>query len=384
MVLNNGNMVTIFTMAEPTSLGCLGNFTLGTIYIMSNTEKGIKKLTLVNGYVQGFSNINIVIPSTLSTFVVERQSNSSNATIYYSDNGSIMKFDESTGIVDTLLNDSRLTFSSYLYQHNSTIFVSTQSQIYQVLPNLTLNSIIGIPPYVNNGTIGYIYGFNGNGRLANETVIYAGKGLFVTDDEIYFSDYGASSIRVMSRQDGRVRLRAGMKPYVQPGEMATKTSIAPLSLALTSKNEILFATNPVILRGRGYGKIDITGRLTFWAGMNNWVDSISHPEQRDGTFDNFVTTVSSAASIVESPNGDVIASDNNRIFRYAQNGSVSVIVGRLDDSVATQYSFLTYLPSGDLIFVERLLYRIQKMSILDGSITTIAGKFHYFFTYSLP
>ena len=390
MVFNNGSMVTIFTMVGSSSLGCLGNYTLGSIYVMSNSQKGIMKLTLVNGYVQGFANIFSNNPATLATFVVEKQSNSSNATIYYSDNGSIMKFDESTGIVSTLVSDSMLTSTSFLCKHNSTLFVSTLSQIYQVLPDLTLKPIIGIPPYVNNGTTGYIIGYNGNGHLANETVIYSGKGLIVTDDEIYFSDFSSASVRVMSRQDGRVRPYAGMKPYINPGEMATKTSVAPLYLALTSKNDILFSVYQNGQRGRGYGKIDTNGRLTFWAGFANWLNPLSHPEQRVGTIDNFVFYASTTASIVESPNGDIIASDYYRMFRYAQNGSVSVMLGALDESVPIQHSFMTYLPSGDLIYVERSFYRIQKMSNLDGSITTIAGMFHFFshihslFTHSSP
>nr|CAG4716931.1 unnamed protein product [Naegleria fowleri] len=215
-------------------------------------------------------------------------------------------------------------------------------------------------------------GFNGDGLLANETLIDTPKGITIFNGDIYFVDSNNHRVRRVDSRTNRVQTVAGngMGSYNGDGIKATLASLnTPIEIVFNSLGEMFItdALNSLIR------KVDVKGIISTVAGNYGAllvVDGVPATQ----------TALGNARSIAFSPFSErlmFIADSFNHLIRvvdmktgiintlagqFGFRGYISDIMDAIYSVLDTPQSMFVDSISGDIVFVERGNALIRKLS----------------------
>lgn len=221
------------------------------------------------------------------------------------------------------------------------------------------------------------FGFSGDGGPATEALLSTPADVaFNAAGDLFIADRGR--IRKVNRADGIITTIAGIGPVSGPllnNIPAISAEIQPAGLAFDSSGNLYLS------RGRPHWvqRIDAqTGLISGVAGVNN----TREPNHGDGgpALD---ADLNGPVGLAFDPAGNLLIADggNRRIRRVDRNGIINTVagggpVGDGGPATSAQLSFPAGIALdgvGNLYIADRNHYRIRKLGLDSGTISTVAG-----------
>jgi len=291
--------------------------------------------------------------------------------VYIGDTGNnaVRRIDAATGIITTFLANAQQV-RGVATDSAGNVFVGLSA-------NTNSWSIAELSP---SGTIlhtwGQGYGFTADGASASNAAIcqVLGIGLDLSGN-ILFSEECSERIRRINIGTGILDTFAGMGPAIigDPGP--------PLATVLEPSNDLLFAASGDLLISDGstsrVRRLTPAGALTDFAG-NGFSNDV-------GSYGGSALAAPiSPAALAQTPNGDVILSNQQYLLSVNPAGNISMIAGGYHfgfsgdggpatSAIVNQVWDVASDSSGNIFFADTNNNRIRRVDASSGIVTTVAG-----------